>query len=217
MRNPTLISAISTVLVIVFATPDTLLALSPEGARKSLHKQYKKVKTLEADFREVFEWAMTGETIQRQGRLLVTEDDRFRIDTPEQLLISDGKSIFRYNRIRNTVIIESLPESDQNMLPRRLMLEFADEFKATTLSELPIEGEPGFRLDLIPDNPDQVLLDNAILWVTEKDLIVRRLKFVDLNDNATTYFFTNIQLDQPADTTLTTFTPPEGVELFDLR
>jgi len=204
-------------LLISFMITDDLLAKSPNSVLKGLKKRYKKIETLQADFREIFEWAMTGEKIQREGNLIVTDDNRFRINTPEQLLVCDGQSVYRHNRERNQIIIEPVNASNNNMLPQRLMLQFADEFKATKTTELAVDGRAGVRLDLISNAPDEVLISEATVWLTIDDNIVHRLKFDDLNGNTTTYFFSNIQINQPIDITLITFTPPEDAEVFDLR
>ncbi len=215
-RNLTVFSAVLVSWLIVLPGGDCQ-ALSPQGAMKKLRKRYRSVKTLQAHFVEMFEWAMTGETVRREGSLVITADDRFRIDTPEQLIVSDGETVFRYNRTTSKVIIEPVGGDKQEMLPRRMMLGFADEFKATALAELPVAGRPGFRLDMIPDDPEEVMITGATLWVSAADLVVRRLKLVDLNGNSTTYILSDVSFDLPVDSTVTTFVVPDGVELFDLR
>lgn len=192
-------------------------ALTPNSALKKVRKKYHKVISMQAEFREVFEWEMTGERSIRSGSLVVTADNRFRFDTPEQLLISDGENIFRYNRVKKRIIIEPVGEDDGQLLPQKLLLDFADGFKAVSLSSLTVDSREGFRLDMTAEDPETTLLSSATLWVTSDDLVVHRLKLLDLNSNSTTYYLSNIIFDQPIDTSVTAFTPPEGVELFDLR
>lgn len=192
-------------------------ALTPDSALKKVRKKYHKVISMQAEFREVFEWEMTGERSIRSGSLVVTTDNRFRFDTSEQLLISDGENVFRYNRIKKQVIIEPVGTGGDQLLPQKLLLDFADGFKAVSLSPLTVDGREGFRLDMTAENPETTLLSSAALWATSDDLVVHRLKLLDLNSNSTTYYLSNIIFDQSIDTSVTAFTPPEGVELFDLR
>ncbi|NQT35459.1 outer membrane lipoprotein carrier protein LolA [bacterium] len=192
-------------------------AITPGSALRKVRKKYHKVVSMQAEFREVFEWEMTGESSIRSGSLVVTADNRFRFNTPEQLLISDGENIFRYNRVKKQVIIEPVGENSDQLLPQKLLLDFADGFKAVSLSPLTVDGREGFRLDMTAEDPETTLLSSATLWVTSDDLVVHRLKLLDLNSNSTTYYLSNIIFDQPIDTSVTAFTPPEGVELFDLR
>ncbi|MBM3326331.1 MAG: outer membrane lipoprotein carrier protein LolA [Calditrichaeota bacterium] len=195
----------------------SISALTPESALKDLRKKYKSVQTLRCNFREVFEWALTGETVVREGLLTVTADNRMRVETPEQSIISDGQVIHRYNRERKQVMIETVAKGGKSLLLRKFMLEFADMFDATAITPLAVEGQKGFRLDLISRDKDETLVNDAALWVTEADLVVRRLKITDLNHNTTTYLLSDIKFNTPVDAGETSFSLPDGVEVFDLR
>ena len=192
-------------------------AMTPGSTLKKLRNKYRKIESLRAEFRELFEWGMTGETVIREGKLLVGKDNRFKIETSEQVMMSDGVDLYRYNRLKNQVIIEPVNASDTQFLPRKLLLDFTEGFNATEVSQIVVAGREGLRLDLIPEDPETVLISSATLWLTQDDMIVHRLRLVDLNSNLSTFFLSDIQLDRPIDASEIIFVPPEGVELFDLR
>jgi len=201
----------------VICSPIISYAKSPKSALKELKKKYEKIETFQADFNEVFEWAHTGEKTQRTGKIILAEGKRFRIDTEDQLIICDNYAIYRYNKLKSQVIIEPLVDNTESLIPRRMLLNFADEFKADKLTELPVHEQLGFRLDLISDKPDEVLMTSATLWATLEDKTIHRLKFSDLNGNITTYYLSNITSNKIIDPGLTTFQNPPNVEVFDLR
>jgi outer membrane lipoprotein carrier protein len=201
---------------ITVATAFAVIPANPATALKEVRKHYKEVKTLQASFKESFQWALTGETVERQGKVIVAEGNRFRVETPEQLIISNGAEVYRYNKLRNQVMIESVSKAE-DLLPNKVLLKFAAEFEATSLSPLAVEGVEGYRLDLKPQDPDKALLGEASIWVTAADKTVRRILLVDLNNNATTYTLSDIRFDQSVDSSALAFTPPVGAELFDLR
>ncbi|MFH0765270.1 MAG: outer membrane lipoprotein carrier protein LolA, partial [Calditrichota bacterium] len=204
-------------LGILALLPGVSASESPESALKGLRKHYQALKTLNAEFREVFEWAMTGETVEQKGSFVIAGDDRFRFDTPEQLLVSDGTAVYRWNRSKQQTIIESVAASGNKMLPRKFMVEFGDDFRPVSVSDLTVDNAPGYRLDLEPFHPEEALLSKITLWVTRSDNLVRRLKLVDLSQNATTYYLTEIKLNEAVFDSLFVFSPPPGVEIFDLR
>ncbi len=218
MKKP-LKSSFYLILVLAFlsAVSISLTALNPDSALKDLRKKYKGIQSLRCNFREIFEWVMTGETTVREGTLIVTSDNRMRLETPEQLIISNGELIYRYNRERNQVMIETVAKGGRSLLLRKFLLDFADLFDATAITPLVIEGQKGFRLDLISKNKDETLLNDASLWVSESDLTVRRLKITDLNRNTTIYLLSDIKFNIPVDSATTSFKIPEGAEIFDLR
>ena len=142
--------------------------------------------------------------------------NRFRIDTIDQLIICDGNDIYRYNRERGQVIVERVGDDDKS-LPRRILIDFTEGFKPTSLTELAVDNRSGFRLDLKAEDPEALLMSSAIIWATIDDMVVHRLKLIDLNSNSTTYYLSKIMFDQPVDQAETSFSTPEGVEVFDLR
>ena len=203
-------------LIISLLMPLPVDAMSPKSALKELRKKYRAIKSLKVEFREVFEWELTGESNIRLGEMLVTDDNRFRVDTVDQLIVCDGNDIYRYNRQRNQVIIERVKDDDK-LLPRKILLDFADGFKAMDVTEIAVDERQGFRLDLEAEDPEASLMSHAIIWATGDDMVVHRLKLIDLNSNSTTYYLSRIEFDLPVDQNEITFSPPEDAEIFDLR
>ncbi len=208
-------TVIALIVVISFAV--AAVAMSPKSALKKLKKHYDEVETFKAEFRELFEWGMTGETVIREGSFVIVQPNKFRIETDEQLMISDGDAIYRHNRISAQVIVEPVKVNTEALLPQRLLLNFSKEFNAESVSEMPVSRQAGFRLELTPKERETTMVDKITLWATTEDMTIHRLKIADLNGNSTTYFLTDISLNKPIDPAVTTFSIPEGVELFDLR
>ena len=68
---------------------------------------------------------------------------------------------------------------------RKVLLDFADGFKAMDLTEIAVDERQGFRLDLEAEDPEVLLMSRAIIWATSDDMVVHRLKLIDLNSNST--------------------------------
>jgi len=205
-----------TYLLIAASAAFSAPSKSAPSALKEIRKKYKATETFSCRFREVFEWKMTGESTAREGSILIGGEKRFRIETPEQLIIGDGAAIYRHNKLRGQVMIEGIGASDA-LLPAKLMLDFAGEFEAGSLSPLAVENAEGFRLDLKPLDREKALVSEAMLWATTADYVVRRIQLVDLSGNQTTYYLTGIEFGPKSDPGQFQFNIPPGVELFDLR
>lgn len=186
------------------------------NALKDVRKRYKSIKTFRAEFSEQFVWQFTGETVERKGKIVAGEGDRFRMESPEQIMVCDGTNLYRYNLLKNQVMIESAGETT-NMLPRRLLLDIGSEFEATMIDPVSVAGQEGFRLELKPLKPEESLLSLAVVWITANDLMIRKMQMDDLNGNRTTYILNNIEIDKAVDSVETTLNIPEGAEIFDLR
>lgn len=183
-----------------------------------VRKFYRSIQILQCRYREIFVWALTGETVVREGELVVTNDNRMRIESPEMLILSDGKTLYRWNKLRNQVLIEAVKEDDSGeMLPRRVLLEFGENLRPHSLRIISIDGEKGYQLELLPRDSRESSLASASLWITTKDLVVRKLEITDFNQNRTTYILSEIKLNSPMSPQWFNFTMPEGAEIFDLR
>jgi len=188
-----------TYLLIAASAAFSAPSKSAPSALKEIRKKYKATETFSCRFREVFEWKMTGESTAREGSILIGGEKRFRIETPEQLIIGDGAAIYRHNKLRGQVMIEGII------------------VEAGSLSPLAVENAEGFRLDLKPLDREKALVSEAMLWATTADYVVRRIQLVDLSGNQTTYYLTGIEFGPKSDPGQFQFNIPPGVELFDLR
>ena len=55
------------------------------------------------------------------------------------------------------------------------------------------------------------------MWVDRKLWLVRRVEYLNLNDDVTTYELTDLKVDKKLDPSLFGFTPPDDVEVIDMR
>ncbi len=189
---------------------------SPTSALKDIRKHYKSIKTFRSEFTEQFQWQFTGELVIRKGTIVAAEGDRFRMETPEQVIVCDGANLYRYNSLKNQVMIEPVKDAS-NLLPRRILLDLGGEFQAVGINTVSVVGQEGFRLDLTPLKADESFMSSATIWVTTSNMIIHKMQMDDLNGNRTTYILQNITIDGAVDQQETTFVIPEGAELFDLR
>ncbi len=206
------------IMVLLLGTTFVFGAIPKNAATalKDLQRRYKSIKTFRCEFNEQFQWQFTGELVTSNGTIVSDVGDRFRMETPEQVVVCDGTSLYRYNSLKNQVMIEPVKDA-ANLLPKRLLLDLGSEFEAEAITPISVVGQEGFRLDLKPLKSDESLMSGAVIWVTALDLIVRKMQMDDLNGNRTTYILLQIEIDKPVDLHETTFEIPEGAELFDLR
>lgn len=189
-----------------------------EEVFESVQKTYRAIQALHCKYREIFEWGLTGETVIRDGELSVTSDDKIRVDSEELTIISDGKTLYRWNKVKNQVSVESATDQDdEGFLPRQVLLEFTRKFSPRSLTIASQDGSNSFRLELIPREESKTMIAQAVLWVTPSDFLVRRLEIVDLNRNRSIFLLQDLKVNPQLPSHLFEFTAPPGAEVFDLR
>ena len=105
-----------------------------------VEKTVRNANTLSISFQEKFIWKMTGEENTLSGTLLMAGDDRFRIETEDQTIVSDGKTLWTYSKPTNRVLIDKLAETEEALLPRQLLLQYTRGYSATRLPDENILG-----------------------------------------------------------------------------
>ncbi|MBL7075581.1 outer membrane lipoprotein carrier protein LolA [candidate division KSB1 bacterium] len=190
--------------------------ITGEDVINKVQYRFKKLKTFQADFKQVFEWKLAGETQILTGKIYLKKDDKFRLETEDQIFVSDGKLIWQYSYLTDQVIVEEIKKTPDSLLPRDLIFEYPKRFGVESCQRLREGKKRYFLLEMSPLKAEG-FIENLKVWVDEKEYITRRIEFVDINENKTVYQLDNVILNSKIDDYLFKFHPPEGAELIDLR
>ncbi len=208
--------------------PSVLLALSlaalpaqagtPSGKKlvKRIQKAYDALTTFSCRFRYEFQWALAGEVEVTEGSMELAKPERFRYETPQQVMVTDGKTLWRWNALNRQAIIEPLEEAEPGILPREILFEYPKKFDVTSVREAMIGGKEAWLLELTPKDP-KVGVRRVKVWIGAEDSITRRMEFTDLDGNLTTYILRDIRLNEPIGEERFTLQLPEDATVYDLR
>lgn len=159
---------------------------------------------------------MINEPDAVEGTIELGEKDQFRYETPLQIMVTDGKTLWRYSRITEQVIVENLANAGDDILPRQILFEYPKKFDVETVHEGSLSGRPVYRLDLLPKE-DGTGVKKLTVWADAVDWVTRKIEFVDISDNTTTYFLTNVALNPSLSKDRFKLQIPENVNVIDLR
>ncbi len=183
---------------------------------RKVHKNYERLKTLQVDFVQSIYWSLAEEEQQVEGKLYLSEGNRYRVETDNQIIVTDGKTVWTYSKDRHQVIINHLATSKENPLPRDLLLKYTRDFKAKLIGEIKINDRPCYEIEFVPKSEDDFIVRTRI-WVDKKRWLALKIEQEDINENITRYVLKNFQINQPLDAKLFTFTITEDMEVIDLR
>ncbi len=168
------------------------------------------------EFTQTFYWSMTDETQRYSGQIFIGKGDAFRIETLEQLLVSDGKSVWTLDKANQQVIIDRLDKSQEDYLPRQLFFHFQRDYHAQLEGTQDIGGKSCYHLLLQPKNED-VYVKKLDAWIDKGEWLTRQVSYLDVNDNTTTYLIKSYQFASKSDPALFQYAVPPGIEVIDLR
>jgi outer membrane lipoprotein carrier protein len=180
-----------------------------------LQQKYESLNSLRAEFTQTMSSAFSDQEATSSGTLTLS-GDKYRVETGSQTLITDGTTTYVYLPSEQQVLINKASNDDTSFSPSEFLLNYDARFNVSGVAETTLDGQTHYRLTLTPKQDDS-FFQEATLWMRTTDAVITRLEVLDVNETRMTFRLENIQLDPalPADTF--TFTPPEGVEVIDLR
>ena len=152
---------------------------------------------------------------EKQKGILVLQEEMFRLEMEEQIIINDGESQWIYLADMNEVQIMEHDPEDQMMSPNKLFTIYEEGYKYTYVGA---EAENGKRLqiiDLFPEESGAFMKITLAVYDAKNQL--HRITILDKNGGTYTYSVTSFE----SNTSVSPFTfiadNYQGVEVIDLR
>ncbi|MDD3267024.1 MAG: outer membrane lipoprotein chaperone LolA [Burkholderiales bacterium] len=178
----------------------------------SLSKYLGNMKTMKADFTQVI---ITGKKNRTSvGNMEISRPNKFRWEytADQQLLISDSKDIYIYDKPLQQVTIKPLNKSIDKS-PAALLAGSNDINKSYKISNLPDNGDKLAWFKIEP----KVTNDNngfqVVLMGFSADGKISSMKFTDTFGNETQLKFSNVQTGVNIPASEFKFTAPAGVDV----
>jgi len=208
--------SIKHILILILILSTFTYAKDAKDIINDLKKEYDKVENLSAEFTQEFYWKLAEQGQTQEGSIMLQGSDKFRIETRDQIIVSDGKAIFTYSRMNNQVIIDAVTNNHEVVLPRELFMKFSKNYKPFMLEDEIINDTKCYVIRLTAKSADMYIKEMKV-WVDKKSNLTKKIQHTDISENVTTYTLKNIQLNQKLSPTLFKFKTPEGAETVDLR
>lgn len=181
-----------------------------------IRQTYENLESLKGEFEQQYTWSLAGETQTLNGTLYLKKGDRYRVETPNQMIITDGKIVWTYSLDKKQVLIDRLEKSKENPLPRDLILKYTRDFKAKLLRSEKIGAADCYVLALTPRDED-AYVQSVTAWIDKTSYLAPRIEQIDINENKTVYLLKNTQRNAPLADALFSFKIPDDAEVVDMR
>jgi chaperone LolA len=194
-------------------------AVSGQNANAILGKvreHYATIQDAELRFTQSVRFPVSRVEQRISGKLWMKKGNRYRVETDDLTVVTDGKTVWSYSHPNNQVLIDSFRIDERTYSPERVLLAAPDDFTPALISrEKSPEGEVAV-LKLTPVNP-RGFVRALKLWVREDDSMITRVELKDANDKETTYTVQDVRINQGLNDGIFAYSIPEGVEVVDLR
>lgn len=184
-------------------------AQSPDAVARDLQRRYGRVTSLQADFVQT-----SGG--QRVSGTLAVRGNAFRLDLAEQLLVTDGRTMWSYTADDRQVVVQDYDERQVGFSVGQLFTDYLRVFRATGATKATISGVQYDVLSLRPRASGSSVRD-ATLYVRSSDAVPTRVRVHDRNGGTLQFDVSNVRLNRALASSLFRFDAPRGTEVVDLR
>jgi outer membrane lipoprotein carrier protein len=193
--------------------------VAPSEVLEEVQKKYSSVNDAQAKFTQKvsFKYAKIEQAFS--GSVKMKKGNRYRIESQQQTLVTDGKTVWLYTPATKQVLIDSYKNDPRTFSPERFLLGLPKNFQAVLLSEDAASVGADYVLKLAPkSNTESTKLFKSLkIWVAEKEWNIKKIEYIDLNDTRTVYVLSALQFDEGVPDDAFRFVPPANAEVVDLR
>ncbi len=200
------------VVLLVSALP---AAAQPSMTLDDVRSAYQALDGLEASFTQVVGSTFASDSSRIEGTVLLA-GDRYRVETPGQVVVTDGATTWIYSPADEQVVIDSADTSDGPITPETFLDASAQRYEVTDQRSSDVDGTPHVRLSLA-STTSASRFQEAQLWVRRSDRIVTRLRATDREGATFDLRLRDLRVNPALTDSTFSFRPPEDVEVVDLR
>ena len=184
---------------------------------KQVQKKYRDINVVYVDFKQVNRFKLTGIQNEVFGTLWISQDNKFRFETEDQVMVSNGDKFWRYNKLENQVIIDYAKKSQNDVFLNNFLFNISDHYLSQIVNEETVNKQKIYEIRLTPKNPDDSYFKYIKVWLVDKSWDLKKVVYVDFNENEVEYDIEKIDFNPKVSQNIFDFQTPEGVEVVDLR
>lgn len=180
---------------------------------KKVQSKYENITDAKATFTQTLK-SSGGKANSSSGVIYIKKEDKYRIEAGGQVIITDGKTSWSYSKKRKQVVIDNYKDDGNSFSPNKFLFNYPENFYSDLDGEENVGGVDCYIIKLSPRSNGSV--KSAKLWVDKNEDLIRKINIIT-NESSNTYSLKDISLDAGLSSSKFSFTPPEGVEVIDLR
>ena len=199
----------------IFLLPAMLAAITPDKVMEKVEKKMNSDATFHIFFTQTYVWEMTDETSSIEGDLKLEGEDRFRITTPDQIIVSNGKKMWTYSIDANRVLVDNISSSTETLLPKQIFFHYRQDYLQTMTPDEEINSHKCYVIVFQSQSGDEYF-PKIRAWIDQELWLPRQIEQTDINNNRSIYTFKQIlsEIKFPKDTF--EFIPPPSAEVIEL-
>ena len=160
-------------------------------------------------------YADSPDIVNQQGKLMVAEGDKFKLELAGIKFYSDGESMWQHNVEQKQVLIKAVEDLSSSLHPSELLFKYLN-CKALSVGEGAFGGQKLWVLKLDPSKYKGQFTQMEV-WLSQKDFSPVRLFTVDPSGNSSWYNIVNLKVMKNVSVEDFRYKALPGVDEIDMR
>lgn len=209
-------------LMFPFILPAHAESISLNDITKKLQESYERAESIEARFIQKATIKSIKKTETEEGTVYFKKPKRMRwaYTKPElKELVINPQIAWLYIAEDSLVYIQDAEKIFNSKLTIKFLSgigKLTDDFKINFYQPTPTDENGNYLLDLIPRG-FQAGIEKILLVVNKSDFQIMEFSLTDIYGNLTRITFKDMKTNPKLPDTFFIFTPPQGVEIYDMR
>ncbi|MDD5360880.1 MAG: outer membrane lipoprotein chaperone LolA [Ignavibacteria bacterium] len=180
---------------------------------KKVQSNYNGINDAKASFSHTVKYS-SGKSQTESGTIYIQKENKYRIETKNQVVLTDGVTSWSYSSKKKQVIIDNYKNDGNTFSPNKYLFSYPENFYSDVEGSETISGLDCYLLKLSPRSKGNV--KSAKIWVDKDQYLIRKIH-INSSESSDTYLLKKISLDAGISSSKFTFSPPSDVEVIDLR
>lgn len=191
-----------------------LYAQSPKEVINKIQAKFNSINNFTAVFNQTFYNAHGSEGGKAAGKFSYKKNDKFIVELNNQIIVSDGKTVWNYDKKFKRVVISNFEDDPTSFSLEKFIFSYPPLCKAQIIKDEPVQNNEVI-LQLVPKDGD-LQFKEVKIWKNNENLI-SKMQLVDIGDMKYSFSFSDLKVNQDLPDSKFIFNPPKGIQIIDLR
>ena len=201
-------------------TPYYLLANSgntPNASEivKNVQRNYDATNDAVVHFTQTTMLPFSKLTKTTKGIFYLKKGSKYKIETGENTLVTDGKTTWTYMPATRQVVIDNYRDDKNTINPDKFLLDVPSNYYVVLLNAEQTNKDTAYTLRLTPKSDNSFI--RSIKIVVTGNWTIRSADVSDMNDNRYIYTVNDLKINTGLPNSDFEFVPPNGTQVVDLR
>ncbi len=211
--------------VLLLLTNTELLGNDPQEILTRIRKKYDKLEDVSISYTQSIIFSVTKNEQSSGGKFWMKKGNKYRIESEDQTIITDNKTVWSYSKSGKQVYVENYKEDPKALTPERILVNVPKQSAATILGKEKINNKETTILKLVPkeevaEKGSHLISSNwkwIKMWIDENEWLTRKIQVLDRSDNLLTYSLDEMTTNSKLEDRFFQFQNLPDVEVIDLR